>query len=81
MQHHTHLQPGTLRAGYQADPMIAYVYGDTPPDFAAIAGFGFEIVCLDRAASWYRPALLDEARRHGLRAVTFTMGYPPGSDS
>jgi len=57
------------------EPLIAYVYGDTPPDFAAIAAFGFDIVCLDRGAPWYSDAVVENARQHGLTAFAFRMGY------
>ena len=57
------------------EPLIAYVYGDTPPDFAAIAAFGFDVVCLDSGARWYSEATLADAREHGLTAYAFRMGY------
>jgi hypothetical protein len=57
------------------EPLIAYVYGDTPPDFAAIAACGFEVVCLDSRAPWFGPPALAAAKAHGLRAVAFPMSY------
>ena len=57
-----------------SEPLIAYVYGDTPPDFEAIAAFGFDIVCLDNGAPWFSEAVLTEARRHGLVTFAFRMG-------
>lgn len=63
------------------EPLIAYISGDTPPDFAAIAAFGIDVVCLDSRASWYNEKVLAKAREHGLLAVAFSMGYiaPQGS--
>jgi hypothetical protein len=57
------------------EPLVAYVYGDTPPDFAAIAAFGFDVVCLDSAASWYSEAVVAAAKKHGLTPFAFRMGY------
>jgi hypothetical protein len=57
------------------EPLIAYVYGDTPPDFEAIAAFGFDTVCLDSGAPWFCEATMRDARRHGLTAFAFRMGY------
>lgn len=57
------------------EPLIAYVYGDTPPDFAAIAAFGFDVVCLDSGARWYCEATVAEARKYGLTLFAFRMGY------
>jgi hypothetical protein len=57
------------------EPLIAYVYGETPPDFAAIAAFGFTIVCLDSAASWCTDAAIAAARAEGLTVVPFRMSY------
>ena len=57
------------------EPLIAYVYGDTPPDFEAIAAFGFDVVCLDNGAPWFSEAVVAEARRHGLVTFAFRMGY------
>lgn len=56
-------------------PLVAYVYGDTPPDFEAIAAFGFTIVCLDSAARWYSERTISEAKAHGLMAIAFRMGH------
>lgn len=63
------------------EPLIAYVSGDTPPDLAAIAAFGIDVVCLDNRAGWYHESLLVKAREYGLQAVAFSMGYvaPQGS--
>ena len=58
-----------------AGPLIAYVYGDAPPDFAAIAACGFEVVCVDTRARWFGESTLVQARAHGLRAVAFPMSY------
>jgi hypothetical protein len=57
------------------EPLIAYVYGDTPPDFEAIAAFGFDVVCLDSGAPWYSECVVADARRHGLVTFAFRMGY------
>jgi hypothetical protein len=57
------------------EPLIAYVYGDTPPDFEAIAAFGFDVVCLDSGASWFSERLIAEAKTHGLMTFAFRMGY------
>jgi len=57
------------------EPLIAYVYGDTPPDFAAIAAFGFDVVCLDSGANWFSERTIADARANGLLAVAFRMGY------
>lgn len=58
-----------------SEPLIAYVYGDTPPDFEAIAAFGFDVVCLDSGARWFNDRLVAEARKHGLMTFAFRMGY------
>jgi hypothetical protein len=55
--------------------LIAYVYGDTRPDFAASAAFGFTVVCLDTLALWFRDTTLAEAKAHGLTPVAFRMSY------
>jgi hypothetical protein len=57
------------------EPLIAYISGDTPPDFAAIAAFGFDVVCLDRGAAWFSEQAIAQAQAHGLMAVAFRMGY------
>jgi hypothetical protein len=57
------------------EPLIAYVYGDTPPDFAAIAAFGFEVVCLDSGAAWFDKRTIASAEAQGLRAVAFRMRH------
>ncbi len=59
----------------QTAPLIAYVYGETPPDFAAIAAFGFDVVCLDSAAAWFNERTMADAQANGLMAVAFRMGY------
>jgi hypothetical protein len=59
----------------EAEPLVAYVYGETAPDFSAIAAMGFEVVCLDTHAAWYTVTMLDEAKRHGLLAVAHPMAY------
>jgi hypothetical protein len=58
------------------EPLIAYVHGDdTPPDFAALAAAGFEVVCLDRLAPWFSESMIRDAKAHGLLAVGFPMAY------
>lgn len=57
------------------EPLIAYISGDTPPDFEAVAAFGFTIVCLDTAAPWYSDGMVSEAKAHGLMAIAFRMGH------
>lgn len=60
------------------DPLIAYVYGDAaPPDFGALAAMGFQAVCLDSSAPWFRPAMIAAAEVHGLLAVAHPMAYAP----
>ena len=56
-------------------PLIAHVYGEVPPDFAAIAACGFTVVFLDSSASWFGPATVADAKAHGLAAVAFRMSY------
>ena len=56
------------------EPLIAYISGDTPPDFEAVAAFGFTIVCLDTAAAWYSERAVLDAKTHGLMAIAFRMG-------
>jgi len=64
------------RSDLQPDaPLIAYVYGEAPPDFAAIAACGFTIVCLDSSASWCTDASITAARAEGLTVVPFRMSY------
>ena len=58
----------------EAEPLIAFVYGNTPPDLDAIAASGFDIVCFDSRAPWYRPSLIQHAADRGLRAVGHPMG-------
>ena len=59
-----------------AEPLIAYVYGDdVPPDFSALVACGFEIVCLDKSAPWFREEMISEAEGMGLQAVAFAMKY------
>ena len=57
------------------EPLIAYISGDTPPDFEAVAAFGFTIVCLDTAARWYSERAISDAKAHGLMAIAFRMGH------
>lgn len=59
-----------------SEPEIAYVYGDTPPDFAAIAAAGFDVVVLDTSAPWFTPDRITEANTHGLLAFAHSMSYP-----
>ena len=58
-----------------SQPLIAYVYGQVPPDFAAIAACGFTIVCLDSSASWFSEATIVAAKAHELVPVAFRMSY------
>jgi hypothetical protein len=58
-----------------SEPLIAYVYGEVPPDFAAIAACGFTVVCLDSSASWFGRTTVAEAEAHGLVGVAFRMSY------
>jgi hypothetical protein len=58
------------------ETVIAYVYGgETAPDFEAIAASGFGAVALDNTAPWFSECMVEKARRHGLIAVAFPMGY------
>ena len=59
-----------------SEPVIAYVYGETPPDFAAIAAAGFDVVVMDTSAAWYTPERIREANAHGLMAFAHPMSYP-----
>jgi hypothetical protein len=60
------------------ETVVAYVYGgETPPDFEAIAASGFGAVALDNTAPWFSECMVEKARRHGLIAVAFQMGYDP----
>jgi hypothetical protein len=61
-----------------SQPLIAYVYGDVPPDFAAIAACGFTVVCVDTSAPWFNDRTLAEARAHDLIGVAFRMSYEGG---
>ena len=56
-------------------PLIAYVYGETVPDFAAIAACGFTVVCVDTTASWCTDTALASAKAEGLTVVPFRMSY------
>ena len=56
-----------------AEPLVAHVYGDVPPDFAAIAACGFTVVLLDSSAPWFSDSAVAEARAHDLTAVAFRM--------
>lgn len=55
------------------EPLVAHVFGDVPPDFAAIAACGFGIVCLDSTAPWFREVMLTRAREEGMLAFAFPM--------
>ena len=55
--------------------LIAYVYGETPPDFVAIAACGFTVVCLDTSASWFSDVAVANAKENGLTVVAFRMQY------
>lgn len=57
--------------------LVAYVYGDTPPDFAAIAACGFEVVGLDRLAPWFGPEVIEAAKAQGLLVAAWPMAYVP----
>jgi hypothetical protein len=61
--------------GDASEPLIAYIFGLTPPDFELVAAFGFNAVCLDSTAPWFSERTIDDARAHGLLAVAFRMGY------
>jgi hypothetical protein len=58
-----------------SEPLIAYVYGEAPPDFSAIAACGFTVVCLDSSASWFSDSTVADAKAHDLVAVPFRMSY------
>ena len=60
-----------------AEHLIAYVFGATPPDFAAIAASGFDVVALDSTAPWFSPRMIASAKASGLTAVSFPMSYSP----
>ena len=61
------------------ETVVAYVYGgETAPDFEAIAASGFGAVALDNSAPWFSECMVEKARRHGLIAVAFPMGYEAG---
>jgi hypothetical protein len=61
---------------HSTETVIAYVYGgQTPPDFEAIAASGFGAVALDNTAPWFSECMLERAKRHGLIAAAFAMGY------
>ena len=57
------------------EPLIAYIYGDTPPDFEAVAAFGFTVVCLDSGAPWFSERVVANAKARGLIAIAFRMGH------
>ena len=58
------------------ETIIAYVYGgETPPDFDAIAASGFGAIALDNTAPWFNECMVQKAKRYGLVAVAFPMGY------
>jgi len=59
-----------------SETVIAYVYGgETAPDFEAIAASGFGAVALDNSAPWFSDCMVEKAKKHGLIAVAFPMGY------
>jgi hypothetical protein len=58
----------------EAEPLIAYVYGDEPPDVATIAAMGFEVVCFDSRAPWFNRQMLAAASAVGMFAVAHPMG-------
>jgi hypothetical protein len=60
-----------------AEHMVAYVFGDTPPDFAAIAAAGFDLVALDRNAPWFNESMIARATANGLVGVSFSMSHRP----
>ncbi len=64
-----------MELSISTQPLIAYVYGDVPPDFAAIAACGFTVVLLDSSAPWFGDTTVAEAKRHELTAVAFRMSY------
>jgi len=58
------------------ETVITYVYGgETAPDFEAIAASGFGAVALDNSAPWFSECMVEKAKKHGLIAVAFPMGY------
>jgi hypothetical protein len=60
---------------HESEPLVAYVYGDNPPDFGALAAMGFDAVCLDSNAGWFRESMIAEAEREGLLAVAHPMSF------
>ena len=60
---------------HEAEPLVAYVYGETPPDFGALAAMGFDAVCLDSNAAWFRESMIVDAEREGLFAVAHPMSF------
>jgi hypothetical protein len=69
------MHPSRLDPTVAEEPLVAYVYGETAPDFAAIAAFGFTVVCVDTAASWCTDAAITRAKAEGLTVVPFRMSY------
>ena len=68
-------QTQTVTGEFRAyEPVVAYIFGEQPPAFDTVAAMGFHAVAMDSRASWYRPELLRQAARHGLRAYAFPMG-------
>ena len=57
----------------ETGPAIAYVYGDTPPDFAAIAACGFTVVVMDSRAPWYNDWTVGKAKAYGLAVFAHPM--------
>lgn len=60
---------------HEAEPLVAYVYGETVPDFGALAAMGFDAVCLDSNAAWFRESMITDAEREGLLAVAHPMSF------
>jgi len=58
-----------------SQPLIAYVYGEVPPDFAAIAACGFTVVCIDSSAPWFSDATMEQAKAQDLTPVAFRMSH------
>jgi hypothetical protein len=67
-----HSQPAVTAT---AEPLIAHVYGDVPPDFAAIAACGFTVVLLDSSAPWFSDRIVAEAKAEELTVVAFRMAF------
>jgi hypothetical protein len=63
----------------EAGPAIAYIHGDTPPDFAAIAACGFTVVVLDSRAPWFDDWTVGRDKTHGLTVFAHPMGSGSGT--